>query len=91
MQLQSRALTLIDSEGDPKFPLFLYDPDLVDRSITQGLFRGPFLLAVSISPPHGAERYQPQSFRFTCVFLCRHPLRLAERYHQSVEMRKSTA
>lgn len=45
-----RELSLIDRDGDPKFPYFLYDPDLMDGSVTEGLLRGPLLLAVSTSP-----------------------------------------
>lgn len=46
MQLIERKLSLVDSDGDPKLPFFLYDQDLMDGSVTQGLLRGPFLLAV---------------------------------------------
>jgi hypothetical protein len=45
-----RKLHLVDSEGDPKFPVFLYDEELMDNSITKGLFRGPVLLMVGLSP-----------------------------------------
>jgi hypothetical protein len=45
-----RKLRLVDSEGDPKFPVFLYDEELMDGSITKGLFRGPVLLTVRLSP-----------------------------------------
>lgn len=47
MKLKEGELALIDSAGDPKFPAFLYDEDIMDESLTQGLFRGPLLLAVS--------------------------------------------
>ena len=67
MQLVERKLPMIDSGGDPKLPIFLYDLDLVDSSMTQGLFRGPLLLAVSMFP-HGVECHQPQLFRFTIIF-----------------------
>ena len=40
-------LALVDSNGDPKLPVFLYDEDTADCSLTQGLLRGPLLLAVS--------------------------------------------
>jgi hypothetical protein len=56
MQLMERKLPLIDNGGDPKLPLFLYDPDLMDGSTTQGLFRGPLLLAVSVFP-HGVGHH----------------------------------
>ena len=39
---------MIDSKGDPKLPAFLYDDDLMDGSLARGLFRGPFLLSVSV-------------------------------------------
>ena len=45
-----RKLALIDSGGDPKLPVFLYDLDLADGSTTHGLFRGPLLLTVNIPP-----------------------------------------
>ncbi|KAF9778072.1 hypothetical protein BJ322DRAFT_1114612 [Thelephora terrestris] len=45
-KLRDGSLKLVDSKGDPKLPAFLYDKDLMDGSITQGLFRGPLLLAV---------------------------------------------
>lgn len=48
MKLKQGELPLIDNTGDPKFPAFLYDEELMDGSLTQGLFRGPLLLAVSI-------------------------------------------
>ena len=50
-----RELLLIDNDGDPMFPLFLYDQDLMDGSATRGLLRGPLLLAVSAPPRHGME------------------------------------
>ena len=51
-RLRQGELPLIDSTGDPKFPAFLYDEDsMTDGSLTQGLFRGPFLLAVSLCHP----------------------------------------
>ena len=50
MKILTRELSLIDGGGDPKLPLFLYDPDLMNGSTTQGLLRGPLLLAVSAPP-----------------------------------------
>lgn len=41
-------LALNDSVGDPKFPAFLYDEDVMDGSFMMGLFHGPLLLAVSL-------------------------------------------
>ena len=90
VKLMTRELLLIDSEGDPKLPFFLYDPDLMDGSTACGLFHGPFLLAVSTSP-HRTKYCWLQSFRFTCVFLYHHLLGLAERCHWSVEMQKFMA
>ncbi|KAF9790581.1 hypothetical protein BJ322DRAFT_1104237 [Thelephora terrestris] len=46
MKLRDGGLSLIDSKGDPKFPAFLYDEDVMDGSLAQGLFRGPLLLSV---------------------------------------------
>ena len=48
-------LPLIDNNGDPKLPVFLYDLELMDSSMTKGLFRGRLLVAVITSPPE-AER-----------------------------------
>jgi len=47
MKLRQGELRLNDNTGDPKFPTFLYDEDAMDSTFTTGLFRGPFLLAVS--------------------------------------------
>ena len=55
MKLRQGELALIDSAGDPKFPAFLYDEDATDDSLTQGLFRGPLLLAVSSRHPRTRE------------------------------------
>jgi hypothetical protein len=44
-------LALIDSDNCPKLPAFLYDPNLMDDSMTKGLFRGPLLLAVTLPVP----------------------------------------
>ena len=52
MKLRQGELPLIDNTGDPKFPAFLYDEDAMDSSLTQGLFRGPLLLAVSPNHVH---------------------------------------
>lgn len=51
MKLRQRELALTDGTRDPKFPAFLYDEDAMDTSLTQGLFRGPLLLAVSSNCP----------------------------------------
>jgi hypothetical protein len=55
MKLSQGELPLIDVTGDPKFPAFLYDEDIMDGSLVQGLFRGPFLLAVSLYHPRASE------------------------------------
>ena len=47
-KLSQGELPLIDNAKDPKFPAFLYDEDITDGSLAQGLFRGPLLLAVSL-------------------------------------------
>ncbi|KAF9786305.1 hypothetical protein BJ322DRAFT_1108158 [Thelephora terrestris] len=47
-KLRDGKLSLLDSKGDPKFPAFLYNEDIMDGSLAQGLFRGPLLLAVYI-------------------------------------------
>lgn len=46
-KLSQGELTLVDNTGDPKLPAYLYDEDIADGSLTQGLLRGQFLLAVS--------------------------------------------
>lgn len=51
MKLRQGELLLIDNAGDPKFPAFLYDEDTMNTSLTQGLFHGPLLLAVSLDHP----------------------------------------
>ena len=87
MKLLGRELPLIDNSGDPKLPTFLYDLDLADGSMTQGLFRGPLLLAVSVSP-HEAVIHQPVSLRFTCTSLYRRPPQSAQGHHRSGGMRR---
>ena len=47
-KLRDGKIKLIDNEGDPKLPAFLYDEDMMDGSLAQGLFRGRLLLAVSL-------------------------------------------
>lgn len=44
------SVSLVDSRGDRKFPMFLYDLSLMDGSMTKGLFRGPLLLKASRPP-----------------------------------------
>ena len=90
MQLMEGKLPLINSGGDPKLPIFLYDPDLMDSSMTQGLFCGPLLLVVSMFP-HGVECHQPWLFRFTIIFLFRLLLQLVQRHHQREGMQRFTA
>lgn len=46
MKLSQGELTLVDNAGDPKLPAFLYDKEAADGSLTEGLLRGPVLLAV---------------------------------------------
>lgn len=45
-KLSDNRLTLCDSAKEPKFPSFLYDEESNNGSLSQGLFRGPVLLAV---------------------------------------------
>jgi len=59
MKLMEGGLELLDDDGDPKLPAFLYDLDLADGSMTQGLFRGPLLLAVSVYSPRKVGSHQP--------------------------------
>ena len=40
-------LSLINSKGDPKLPAFLYNEEVTDGSLAQGLLCGPLLLVVS--------------------------------------------
>lgn len=49
--LKHRRLRLVDREGSPFFPIFLYDEELMDRTTTKGLFRGPLLVKVGFTPP----------------------------------------
>jgi len=44
--LKHRRLLLIDREGSPFFPIFLYDEEMMDGTTTKGLFRGPLLVKV---------------------------------------------
>jgi hypothetical protein len=39
-----------DREGQPFFPVFIYDEKMMDGSLTKGLFRGPLLLKASLVP-----------------------------------------
>jgi len=39
-----------DIDRQPFFPVFLYDEQMIDGSVTKGLFRGPLLLKVNFSP-----------------------------------------
>ena len=39
-----------DRENQPFFPVFLYDEQMMDGSLTKGLFRGPLLLKVGLLP-----------------------------------------
>ena len=91
MKLVERELPLIDNTSDPKLPFFLYDPDLANGSMTQGLFRGPLLLAASASPHCRVESHRPGSSRFTGTSSYHRPPRLAQSHHQSVEMQRFTA
>jgi len=86
MKPVERELPLIDSSGDPKLPAFLYDQDLADGSMTQGLFHGPLLLAASVPLLVKWKVTNPGSFRFTCKSLYRHLPQLVRRHHQSGEM-----
>lgn len=44
--LKHRRLRLIDRDGYPFFPAFLYSEEMMDGSATKGLFRGPLLVKV---------------------------------------------
>ena len=39
-----------DRENQPFFPAFLYNEQMMDGSLTMGLFRGPLLLRASLPP-----------------------------------------
>ena len=36
-----------DQDGQPFFPVFVYDEKMIDGSLTKGLLRGPLLLKAS--------------------------------------------
>ena len=45
--MKNGLLPRLDRDGVPKFPLFLYDEDMIEPGkLTNGLFRGPLLVAV---------------------------------------------
>lgn len=46
--LNSGTLPMKDREGQPFFPVFIYDEKMMDGSLTKGLFRGPLLLRASL-------------------------------------------
>lgn len=47
-KLKNGSFSRLDREGVPKFPSFLYDEDIIEPGkLTNGLFRGPLLVAVS--------------------------------------------
>jgi len=48
--IKAATLPMKDRENQPFFPSFLYDEQMVDGSLTKGLFRGPLLLKASLSP-----------------------------------------
>jgi len=50
-ELKHRRLRLIDREGSPFFPIFLYDEEMMDGTTTKGLFRGPLLVKAGFAPP----------------------------------------
>ena len=60
-------LPLNDNVGDPKFPTFLYDEDVMDGSFMTGLLRGRLLLKVC--PTVFMRRMSPIDGLF-----CRHTL-----------------
>jgi len=66
--LKHRRLRLIDREGSPFFPIFLYDEEMMDGTTTKGLFRGLLLVKASFTPPlkATADRF-PQAYRY--IFL----------------------
>jgi len=46
--MKTGRLPRLDREGVPKFPLFMYDEDVIEPGkVTNGLFRGPLLVAAS--------------------------------------------
>lgn len=65
--MKNGSLPRLDREGVPKFPLFLYDEDVVEPGkLTNGLFRGPLLIAVSSFPFCKSSPVTPDGFhRFT--------------------------
>jgi hypothetical protein len=48
--LKAGTLPLKDREHQPFFPVFLYNEQMMDGSLTKGLFRGPLLLKAGLPP-----------------------------------------
>ena len=49
-KLKNGSFSRLDREGVPKFPLFMYDEDMIEPGkLTNGLFRGQLLVDVSSS------------------------------------------
>lgn len=49
-KLKTGSLPRADREGVPKFPLFMYDEDMIEPGrVTNGLFRGPLLIAAGFA------------------------------------------
>ena len=69
MRLSEGELPLINSVGDPKFPAFLYDEDAINESFAWGLFRGPFLLVVSLGCFYVRDSVD-KVFRYINTSLC---------------------
>lgn len=50
-KLKNGTLSRVDRDKVPKFPLFMYDEDMVEPGkVTSGLFRGPLLIAARFTP-----------------------------------------
>lgn len=48
---KAKLLPMKDRENQPFFPVFVYDEQMIDGSLTGGLLRGPLLLKASLVPP----------------------------------------
>jgi len=58
-----------DKENQPFFPVFIYDEQMMDGSLMKGLFRGPLLLKVGLSPLTTSSNRHSQAYRY--IFLGR--------------------
>lgn len=62
-------IPLNDNTGDPKFPAFLYDEDIMDGSFATGLLRGKLLLAVRSTSQRQATPLTTSSQVYTSIFI----------------------